>query len=281
MDSKHINKSGYFKAPDEIFNLDLSSKAKLILINLCRRADSNGISFPSRHKIASDCSMGIRTVDEGLKELVSKEIIKKNPNLGKSNTYQLSNELIKIILPKINRIEPAQYLPKGDAEFAHLPAQILHPKEYPIKGKPNKEIQELEEFEDFFKAFRETNKLLGRENCGDKGKAFAEHKKISKKDKYDLLPYLAECKRKKSVADAIKVVKTDRKDSGIQVPNLSWFSDCQRFLKNREWESKNIFPVESALDTDSQLQKKQWENEGYIEGLHFKFIKKEVHSNVV
>lgn len=270
----------YFKAPNQLFDLNISANAKLILLNLCRRASKTGSSFPSRKKIASDCSMGVRTVDKGIQELVSKEVIKKNLNLGKSNTYQLSDEYMNMIIPTIDKREPAQDLPKGGAEFAHLPAQNLHSKEYTYKEYTTKEKDQLDEFENFFKAFRETNKLLGRENCGDKRKTLAEYKKLSREDKNRLLPYLAECSRKKSVADAIRTVKMDLKDPNIQVPQLSWLSDCQRFLKNREWESKNLFEVEPVLDTDSQIQKKQWENDGYTEGLHFKFLKKELNENV-
>lgn len=82
------------------------------------------------------------------------------------------------------------------------------------------------------------------------------------------------------MADAIREVKIDRKDPDIRVPQLSWFSDCQRFLKDKEWEDKNLFEVEPVLDTESAVQKKSWENEGYKDGMHFKFIEKEINNNV-
>ncbi len=72
----------------------------------------------------------------------------------------------------------------------------------------------------------------------------------------------------------------DLKDPNINIPNLSWLSDCHRFLRDREWESKNIFDVEPVLSTESELQKKEWENVDYVEGLHFKFKNGEVDENV-
>jgi len=95
-----------------------------------------------------------------------------------------------------------------------------------------------------------------------------------------LLPYLDECERKKLIANATRVVKMDRKDPEIRVPDLTWFSDCQRFLRDREWYEKNLHEVEPALSTDLDIQKKTWEEEGFKQGLHFKFIKKEINYNV-
>lgn len=87
--------------------------------------------------------------------------------------------------------------------------QQMHPKEYTLEGKPNKENRkqihiteskndsaELEGFEEFFKAFRETTRLLGRDNYGDRTKSIKEYKKLPQKERNKLLPYLAECRRK-------------------------------------------------------------------------------------
>jgi len=249
----------------------------LVLLNLCRRADKEGRSFPSKNRIARDCGFSKRTTDRAVKELINRDIVKVNPRLGLSNLYFLDDSILELL----NRQSTPAADAGGYAGDAPLPPQEMHPKEYTEKENTYKENNsELEGFEEFFKAFRETTRLLGRDNYGDSAKSIKEYKKLPQKERNKLLPYLAECRRKKLVADAIREVKIDRKDPDIRVPQLSWFSDCQKFIKNREWENKNLFEVEPVLNTDSDVQKKSWENEGYKQALHFKFIEKEINYNV-
>ena len=270
---KNLYESGYFSAPDNIFGSELSAYAKLLVFNLCRRADKVGVSFPSRNRIAKDCGICPRTVDKVIKELISFGLVTINPRVGKSNIYKLDDSILELLKRQSTHAADAG----GYAGDAPLPPQEMHPKEYTLEGKSNKENRipfaesksdsaELEGFEEFFKAFRETTRLLGRDNYGDSAKSIKEYKKLPQKERNKLLPYLAECRRKKLVADAIREVKIDRKDPDIRVPQLSWFSDCQRFLKNKEWAKKNLFEVEPPLTTDSEIQKKHWENEGYKDG---------------
>jgi len=131
---------GYFRAPDDIFDLPISANAKLILLNLCRRADKKGCSFPSRRKIASDCSMTVRTVDSGIKELEDKKTIMKSKKTGKSNTYHLCNEYINLIKTTTFKDQPEQNLHRGGASPALVPLHLLHPKEEQIKEYPSKEV---------------------------------------------------------------------------------------------------------------------------------------------
>jgi len=111
---------GYFRAPDDIFDLPISANAKLILLNLCRRADKKGCSFPSRRKIASDCSMTVRTVDSGIKELEDKKTIMKSKKTGKSNTFHLCNEYINLIKTTTFKDQPEQNLHRGGASPAKI-----------------------------------------------------------------------------------------------------------------------------------------------------------------
>jgi len=131
---------GYFRAPDDIFDLPISANAKLILLNLCRRANKTGSSFPSRKKIASDCSMSVRTVDKFIMEIESNKKIMKNKKTGKSNTYQLCDDYLSTLKLRKVKDQPGKDLRKGGAGFAHVPEQNLHPKEEQIKEYPSKEV---------------------------------------------------------------------------------------------------------------------------------------------
>ena len=99
---------GHFYAPDEVFDLPVSGYAKLILLNLCLRANKAGSSFPSKNRIASDCGMSKRAVDIHLNELVDRKIVFKNMTTGKSNIYQLSDRFIKTLNSRSTVSKPMQ-----------------------------------------------------------------------------------------------------------------------------------------------------------------------------
>jgi len=136
---------GYFRTPDDIFDLPISANAKLVLLNLCRRADGTGESFPSRKKIASDCSIrSKRTVDRCINELESIGMIIKYKKTGTSNTYQLCGEYLTIPKRRKFKDRPEQDLRRGGAGFAQVPVQDLHPKEYTDKEYTIKEGNDIE-----------------------------------------------------------------------------------------------------------------------------------------
>lgn len=88
--------SNFFKVPNEIFYLGLSSKAILVYCCLMRHAGEKLKCFPSRKTIANECGIGVTTVDRALCELVSAGLVqkenRKNVIGGKtSNMYYLDN----------------------------------------------------------------------------------------------------------------------------------------------------------------------------------------------
>src|SRR3990172_8155463 len=101
---------GYFKAPDFIFDLPLSEHAKLIVLYLCRRSDSQGLSFPSLERIGKDCSIKSRTTSiKALKELYKAGLIIKDNSKRASNTYQLLEQVLHIIKAKKEHSDTLSY----------------------------------------------------------------------------------------------------------------------------------------------------------------------------
>lgn len=86
-------KLGWFWSYDEIFDQDISEHAKLIYLNLCRRAKKSGISFPSHARIANDCSVSVPTVKRAIKELLEIGVIRftSHKHIGKPNTYNIND----------------------------------------------------------------------------------------------------------------------------------------------------------------------------------------------
>jgi len=132
---------GYFKAPDFIFELPLSRNAKLILLYLCRRADRDGLSFPSLQRIGKDCSIKSKTtVEKAVKELVKAGLVFKIPLKGKSNTYRLSEQILSIVRPSGR--EDQEKNPEQEYKPSELNSplgQNLNSKEYPLKENSFKE----------------------------------------------------------------------------------------------------------------------------------------------
>lgn len=68
----------YFISFNMIFEQDLGPYPKLVYINLSRRADCMGQSFPSRQLIAKDCQISVKSVDRALKTLVGAGLLVKH-----------------------------------------------------------------------------------------------------------------------------------------------------------------------------------------------------------
>jgi len=117
----NLSKSGYFRAPDAIFDLNLSANAMLVLLNLYRRADKEGRSFPSKNRIARDCGFSKRTTDRAVKELINRGIVKIDPRPGLSSLYFLDNSIGEY---------SSAHLQNADTESE--PLQNLHP--HPCKS---------------------------------------------------------------------------------------------------------------------------------------------------
>lgn len=70
--------TNYFSAPNAIFEReDLRATDKLVYLYLCRRAGSNGTSWPSARRIAKDTSLDVKTVRVCIDRLIGAGLIKK------------------------------------------------------------------------------------------------------------------------------------------------------------------------------------------------------------
>ena len=87
---KMNKKQDFFYCYNMIFSMDISAHAKLVYTYLCRCADSEAKSFPSRNTIASACNIGLTSVRNALKELVEVRLLKKQEQF-RDNGGQTSN----------------------------------------------------------------------------------------------------------------------------------------------------------------------------------------------
>ena len=87
------DKKDFFYSYNMIFDLELSSSAKLLYLYLCRKADSDDKSFPSYATMGMACSISRRTAMRALKELMLEGLLIKvrraNGNEQTSNVYKL------------------------------------------------------------------------------------------------------------------------------------------------------------------------------------------------
>lgn len=88
-------KKDRFYAKNSIFDFpELTEHSIVIYLYLCRCADGNGESFPSRKTIAAKCRMSIKTVDRSIKQLEDHGLLKKTTRISKngdntSNLYEI------------------------------------------------------------------------------------------------------------------------------------------------------------------------------------------------
>lgn len=73
-----------------IFSLDISCHAKLIYMYLCRCADSEAQSFPSRNTIAKNCSISLTSAKNAMRELLNARLLVKEEQF-RSDGSQTSN----------------------------------------------------------------------------------------------------------------------------------------------------------------------------------------------
>ncbi len=87
------DKEGWFYSYNAIFDMDLSKQAKLLYVYLCRCANRELQSFPSRKKMMRACSMGRTSVGNTLRELESARLLVREERF-RENRGQTSNEYI-------------------------------------------------------------------------------------------------------------------------------------------------------------------------------------------
>lgn len=143
---KHNTSNGYFRAPDFIFDEcpQLSSNAKLIFCNLCRRINQSGNCFPSQERIGRDCGIkSPKTVRKGLNELEDAGLIyiKSGKKGSRSDSYQFTEKIMKVMHNRIHSIRDTngQNVPNREVNNTHDNEQNLPTKEYTKKENKFKE----------------------------------------------------------------------------------------------------------------------------------------------
>ena len=78
--------NNYFRTPNRVFDLNLTSSEKLVLVYLCR-CSNNAVAFPSYSTIANKCSINKRTAIRAIKTLEDKRLIMVIREYNKPNQY--------------------------------------------------------------------------------------------------------------------------------------------------------------------------------------------------
>ena len=94
---KKADKRSWFYSYNMIFALPLPAYAKLVYLYLCRCADDESRSFPSRKTIAHACGIGMTSVRGAVLELVEARLLSCEENY-RQNGSQTSN--VYIIYPE-------------------------------------------------------------------------------------------------------------------------------------------------------------------------------------
>jgi len=87
---KKDNRRNWFFSFNLIFEMDLSCHAKIVYIYLCRCADSESQSFPSRNTIAKSCDISVSSVKYAIRELIEARLLVREEQY-RSNGGQTSN----------------------------------------------------------------------------------------------------------------------------------------------------------------------------------------------
>lgn len=91
MKIQKAERKNWFYSYNAIFERDLSIQAKILYIYLCRCADGEAQSFPSRRTIMAHCSMGRTSVGNALRELEDERLLIRKQRYRKNNS-QTSNK---------------------------------------------------------------------------------------------------------------------------------------------------------------------------------------------
>ncbi|MEM4406422.1 MAG: helix-turn-helix domain-containing protein [Candidatus Methanomethylicaceae archaeon] len=69
---------GIFWSYDALFDLPISTNAKIVYLNLCRRANKDRQAHPSYNRIGKDCSISRRAAIRAIDELLEFGLVKKD-----------------------------------------------------------------------------------------------------------------------------------------------------------------------------------------------------------
>ena len=142
-------RTGYFWAKDELFERSISSKAKLVYLSMCRRADRSKTCWPAYPQMASDTGYSEASIRRAIKELSEAKLIRVKRRKRPDGSY-MSNQYILIDFehtPLQSDTTLASHRQEGTVPQG---ADKEYPvkKEYPLKEKVklsrNPEIAEMQ-----------------------------------------------------------------------------------------------------------------------------------------
>lgn len=132
--SSNLSQSqGYFKAPDAIFDLPISTHAKLVFLFLCRCSNKEGTCFPSLSKIAKACSISKPTAIKAIKEIKAHLLIKVQRIKGE----KFDKNVYTLLVNNFHQPSKAD-LPPQSTTFT-TPVKQVAPKEYTEEENTHKE----------------------------------------------------------------------------------------------------------------------------------------------
>src|SRR5699024_1647141 len=107
MSGKVVFETGYFQAPNDIFDsdIDLKTNEKLVYLYLVR-CGNNSTAFPSYNKIGEKCSLSRSTAIRCVKTLTDKGLIKKEYRVSEYDDRNLTNVYI-IVPPSVTKTPPS------------------------------------------------------------------------------------------------------------------------------------------------------------------------------
>lgn len=129
-------RTGYFWARDELFDKQITSKAKLVYLAMCRRANKQGTCWPAYPQLSKDAGYSEATIRRAIKELVDSKLViihrRKRPDGSfMSNQYLLVDFDYTPLHSDTTLVSHRQ-----EGTVSHRPdKEYPGMKEYPIKEK--------------------------------------------------------------------------------------------------------------------------------------------------
>ena len=145
--------TGWFAAPNWVFDSDLSWSEKLVYLYLCRRSGPDGSSWPSVSTIAADTGMSKRSVQQTLRSLRESGYItiehRTDPETGsrRSNLYRLQSRTggndgnatpMQDVHPPVQEVHgPGAGGAPPLRTMCMGPVHLVHPEGLPSEGLPS------------------------------------------------------------------------------------------------------------------------------------------------
>ncbi|WP_231493700.1 helix-turn-helix domain-containing protein [Alicyclobacillus macrosporangiidus] len=114
--------TGFFSAPDAIYDADVTGYAKAVYVYLCRRADGDGQCFPGYGTMAKEVGFSKSTVRRAVDELIAAGLLVKEVR-GRKESGEYFSNLYTIVHP-------------ADAD----PRKVCSDRPYPPEGMLSESI---------------------------------------------------------------------------------------------------------------------------------------------